>query len=51
MEEKILKEINDSIESVEKAMGEDNDYDKGYYDALYMVKNRIVLPIIHKLQE
>ena len=41
MFDEIISEINESIEGVERAIG-DNDYDKGYLDALYMVRDRIV---------
>jgi len=44
MKEKILKELNESIDGVEKAMG-DNQYDNGYLDALYMVRDRIIKPL------
>ena len=44
MKEKILKELNESIDGVEKAMGE-NQYDNGYLDALYMVRDRIIKPL------
>lgn len=45
MKEKLLKEINESIDGVERAMGE-NQYDNGYLDALYMVRDKIIKPIL-----
>lgn len=42
--EKIIAEINESIEGVERVMGEDNPSDNSYLDALYMVRDRIVKP-------
>ena len=40
-----LKESEKSIdEAIEKAMGE-NQYDNGYLDALYMVRDRIIKPL------
>ena len=44
MKEKILKELNESIDGVEQAIG-DNQYDEGYLDALYMVRDRIIKPL------
>ncbi len=44
MKEKLLKEINESIDDVERAMGE-NQYDNGYLDALYMVRDKIIKPL------
>ena len=41
MKEEILKDINESIDGVERAMGE-NQYDNGYLDALYMVRVKVV---------
>ena len=46
MAEEIIKEINESIDGVERAAGEDNPYNLGYLDALYMVRDKIVKPII-----
>jgi len=41
---KILIELNDSIQTVEYSMGE-NSYDSGYYDALVMVRDQIIKPL------
>ena len=38
----IDKELNEAIENVENAMGADNDYDCGYYNALLMVRDKIL---------
>ena len=43
MSKEILKELEESIEGCGIAGG-DNDYDKGYYDALIMVRDKIVKP-------
>jgi len=41
MIKKIITELNESIVDVENAMG-DNTYDYGYYEALLMVRDKII---------
>lgn len=48
---KILEEINESIEGVERVMGEDNPIDASYLNALYMVRDRIIKPRIKELED
>jgi len=44
MIKKIITELNESIVDVENAMG-DNTYDYGYYEALLMVRDKIIKPL------
>ena len=49
--ERIIQEINEAIEGVERAYGNENDYDEGYLNALYMVRDKIVKPLMKEAKE